>query len=280
MRYSVRNGVIGETSVKRLTATIRLMGQCVALAVMGSSLAPAFAADLSVKAPPPVAPVYDWTGFYIGAHVGGGWNSAAWYEDGTPSAPAALLGMPGFLDGTVNSVGVLGGGQAGFNYQIGHTVLGIEADGSGAHITGGTACFPEIAGTTQGCNTRVNALGTVTARIGTTYQNLLLYFLGGGAWEDERLQNVCNVCGPGGTSTSAVFSGVPWTWTMGVGVEYALPAGWSAFLQYNYMEFFRGRDLSFTGTGGAFTENIRETLNVVKLGVNYRFGWGAGPIRF
>jgi outer membrane immunogenic protein len=253
-----------------------LLGVSMYVAIL--AMGPALAADMSVKALPPI-PVYNWTGFYIGAHVGGGWHSAAWFEDGMPSSPGFALGLPGLRDGTVNSSGVLGGGQAGFNYQIGSTVLGIEADGSGARILGSTACFPELVGTVQGCSTRVNSLGTVSARVGTTYYNLLLYFLGGGAWENERLQNLCDVCGPGGTPSSAIYSGTPWGWTMGVGVEYALPAGWSAFLQYNYVEFFRGRDLNFAGTL-PFTENIRETLSVLKLGVNYRFEWGTGLMRY
>jgi outer membrane immunogenic protein len=77
---------------------------------------------------------------------------------------------------------------------------------------------------------------------------------------------------------NAEFSGTRYGATVGAGIEYALSANWSAFLQYNYMGFGR-RALVFhdtTGVGaGPFTEIIREDTHVIKVGVNYRFNWGS-----
>lgn len=231
---------------------------------------PTLAADISLQVPPPM-PVYNWTGFYIGAHGGGGWDRAAWIEDGLASSPGFGVAIPGSLDGTVNASGVLGGVQGGFNYQVGSIVFGIEADGSGAHVTGSTTCFTQLAAAAA-CSTSINAVGTLSARIGTSYNNLLLYILGGGARWSEKLQTLA------GTPGTATLSTTPLGWTIGVGVEYAMPAGWSAFVQYNYIDFFDPRDLAFSSTQppGFFTENIRENLSLLKIGVNYRFGWVPG----
>jgi outer membrane immunogenic protein len=240
---------------------------------------PALAADmpLPVKAPaPPPILVYNWSGIYVGVHLGGAWDSANWFEDATLSGSGGI-GPAGFHDAAVNSAGILGGGQAGFNYQTGWAVWGFQADGSGAGISGTAACFPEVVGTVQSCRTRVESLGTVTARVGAAFNNVLLYALAGGAWEHERLANPCNTCGPGGTANNSLFFGSPWGWTAGAGVEWAFSPQWSAFVQYNFMDFGR-RDLTFStapvGRLPLFTENVREDLSVVKVGVNYRFPWG------
>jgi outer membrane immunogenic protein len=257
-------GAAGLAIIRRAKREGARVSGILGIALCAVGAVPAVAADLSLQAPPPV-PVYNWTGFYAGAHVGGGWDRAMWTEDGSASSPAFGVVPPGFLDGTVNASGVLGGGQGGFNYQLGSTVFGVEADVSGAHITGSTTCFTALAGT--GCSSRINAVGTVSARVGTTYNNLLLYILGGGAWWNERFQTSGGVPGP------AAFSTVPLGWTLGVGLEYAISPQWSAFLQFNYIDFFDPRDLTFTGTPPpGFTENIRENLSVLKIGFNYRFG--------
>jgi outer membrane immunogenic protein len=86
------------------------------------------AADLAVEAPP-IAPVFTWTGCYIGAHLGGGWS------DDTVSVPSLLPG----ISVTGHTSGFLGGGQGGCNYQLGGSwLVGFEAEGSGADIKGNT----------------------------------------------------------------------------------------------------------------------------------------------
>jgi outer membrane immunogenic protein len=233
----------------------------------------AIAGDLSMGygAPPPI-PFYNWTGFYLGAHIGGGWNGTDWFEDATSSGSGGFA-TPGFEDGSVNASGFLAGGQAGFDFQTGWVVWGVQADGSWANITGSAGCFGEVVGTTQSCSQSVNGLGTITGRVGAAYNTFLFYFLAGAAWEHEQLQNTCVVCGPPPTLS---VSDTTWGYTVGLGLEWAFARNWSAFLQYNYADFGT-RDVSFAGV---FTENIRENMNIFKVGVNYRFEWGPGPIRY
>jgi outer membrane immunogenic protein len=233
---------------------------------------------LPLKSPPPlppVLPVFSWTGLYVGGHFGAGFGNIDWFEDASETAGG---GPVGFHDAAIDSAGVLGGAQLGFNYQSGWAVAGIQADASGAGIMGNTFCFPQFVGVTvQTCNSATGALGTLTARVGAAYDRSLFYVLGGWAWQDEKLQNFCAGCST--NPTNAAFSGVRSGYTLGAGIEYALPGNWSIFAQYNFIGFGT-QDLKFNtvlfapgfGPGTGFTENIRETINVVKAGINYKFG--------
>jgi outer membrane immunogenic protein len=237
--------------------------------------APAVAADMAVKAQPPLPlPPWSWTGFYVGGQIGGGWATTNWYEDASESGSSGI-GPVGFQDGSVHSSGPLGGGQVGFDYQVGWAVFGIQADADAANISGSAGCFSEAPLTTQSCTTKIDALGTVTGRVGAAFDRVLVYALGGWAWENEKLQNPCSGC----VTSNFVFSGSASGATLGAGIEYAFAQNWSAFLQYNYMGFGT-RDLAFTFAApavGLYTENVQESINVVKVGINYRFG-PYGPI--
>jgi len=238
------------------------------------AMGPATAADV-LSAPPP-APYYDWTGFYLGPHLGGIWDAVDWFEDSTTSGSGGLA-PSGFHDASVRASSFFGGGQGGWNYQTGWFVWGIEADAAASGLNRSAPCFPEVVGSVQSCSTKISALGTFTARIGVAYYNSLFYLVGGGAWEDEKLDNFCNVCGPGGTpSDGRYYQGIG-GWTAGAGIEYAFAGKWSAFLQYNYVGFGT-RDLTFLyqppniPLSGNYTELVRENVNIIKFGINYRFG--------
>jgi outer membrane immunogenic protein len=179
----------------------------------------------------------------------------------------------------------LGGGQIGYDWQNGWAVFGIQADADAAGIRGATSCFPEVASivgvisSQQSCATKIDALGTVTGRFGAAFDHTLYYVLAVFAWEHERLANPANVqtvAGP--TIADAEFSETRYGATVGAGIEYALGANWSAFLQYNYMGFGRRAQVltDATGVNPPFTEIIREDIHVVKVGLNYRFNWGPG----
>jgi outer membrane immunogenic protein len=247
-----------------------------ALATMG---APALAADMLVKKAPPRTPlpVWSWTGFYLGGHIGGGWAKSDWFEDFSQSAAGSPVG---FQDASINSAGLLGGGQVGFDYQTGWVVVGIQADADLASLKGTRGCFPTLGalGFPNSCTAHIESIGTATARMGAAFDRTLFYLLGGFAWEHERLDNTLLVLANG-----ASFLGRSVTtragWTVGGGLEYALTGNWSAFLQYNYMRFGT-RDLQFTTAVadgvGPFSEDIRDHIHVVKAGINYRFNWGPG----
>src|ERR1700759_4760268 len=107
--------------------------------------APAFAADLPMKAAPMMpAAVWSWTGFYIGAHVGAGWGETeSTITNIRASAPGiAAVSLPLNLTFNQNSrSGFLGGGQIGYNWQSGPIVFGVQADGAGLDVKGTDPCL-------------------------------------------------------------------------------------------------------------------------------------------
>jgi outer membrane immunogenic protein len=253
----------------------------VALAMLG---VPASAADMLVKkAPPrPPIPVWSWTGFYLGGHLGGAWAKSDWSEDAAVSGGGGPA--PGFPDASIKSSSFIGGGQVGFDYQTGWLVFGAQADADLANLKGTVSglaqnCFPQV-GAFQTCTTNIRSMGTVTGRVGAAFDRALVYVLGGFAWEHEKLENGCDTtCGTPILERSVTTRD---GWTIGGGLEYALAGNWSAFLQHNYM-FFGTRDLQFTtalanGTP-PFTEDVRDHIHVIKAGLNYRFNWAPMAVK-
>ena len=218
--------------------------------------APAFAADLPArtysKAPAYTAPqvVYNWTGFYIGGHVGG-----AFAGDNSLQGSDARF---------------LGGVQAGFDYQFApNWVVGAEAQyswlGGGSH---NGVIFP--AGTLVTGNT--DQLGSVTGRFGYTWGPALLYAKGGYAWRDSNNIGVSLAGAPVAfTTTGNRKDG----YTVGTGLEYMFAPNWSAKAEYQYYNF--GNTTFTGGTPEIVGARFRDDEHTVKAGINYRFGWG-GPV--
>jgi outer membrane immunogenic protein len=233
------------------------------VAALGILAAPAFAADIPVrqapmpaKAPAYVAPMFTWTGFYIGIHGGGGWGQKDWTE-------TTLL--PGLNEGAFDVSGWLVGGQIGANYQVGQWVFGIEGDGSYADINGSRTSL--ISPITIG--SKIEALATFTGRIGFAWDMVLIYAKGGGAWARENHTT-------SGAYVSS-FSEDRWGWTVGGGVEVAMNRNWSIRGDYAYIDFgtvgFTGIACTPTcGIGGtSYNEDIKQHLHVFKGALNYRF---------
>jgi outer membrane immunogenic protein len=205
----------------------------------------ATAADLSVaplyKAPPPaMAPAYNWSGFYIGVNGGGGWGHSNW------DASSDRIGLSGGLVG----------GTAGYNWQLGSAVLGIEGDIDWANLKGtnsSTLC-------PAGCSTSDSWLSTVRGRAGYAFGGVLPYVTGGLALGDIRAAT------PGFAGASNTSAG----WTAGGGIEFALPGNWSAKAEYLYVDL--GRFNCGVSCNGLPTDNVSMHDNVVRAGVNYRFG--------
>jgi outer membrane immunogenic protein len=204
----------------------------------------AHAADLSVaplyKAPPAqYAPTYNWTGLYLGLNGGGGWGESHWQGIGRTDLSGGLVG-----------------GTAGYNWQLGQAVLGLEGDIDWSHMTGTIVCPG------GSCTTSDSWLSTVRGRVGYAFDRFLPYVTGGLATGDIRAAAPGL---PGGTNTNA-------GWTVGGGVEVALPGNWSAKAEYLHVDlgaFNCGADC-----GGAPNENVSLRDDVFRAGVNYHFGWG------
>lgn len=204
-------------------------------AALLSLMTAASAADLAARPytkAPPISPAVNWSGFYIGAMGGYAFDSS---------------------DG-----GGFGGGTVGYNWQAGQFVFGIEVDAAGASIKDSQAGFIGIVPVTA--EDKIDALGSVTGRIGVAANAALFYAKGGYAWANNKL----SVTLPGVTSSdSHVHSG----YTIGGGVEYMFAPNWSAKAEYMFTHL---EGQTYTIFGVPFDSGTAE-FSSVKVGVNYHF---------
>lgn len=208
----------------------------------------AFAADLPRKGPP-VPTFYNWTGFYAGANAGYGWASGS----GTITMGAAS----GPVSGSGN--GFAGGLQAGYNYQIGSVVLGVEAD---AQYSAQKGNFDGRAGANVFTSkATVPWFATARARVGYAFDRTMVYVTGGGVYGESKIEGTSSTTGA--FSVSKQF----FTYTAGAGVETALWTRWTAKLEYLYI----GTPDHIPVPPG--TTNLTGTItsHFVRAGLNYRF---------
>ena len=210
------------------------------------------AADLPRKAPPMVvpAPVFSWTGFYIGINGGYGWAST----------------KNGFTEFDNASGGVFGV-QGGFNYQFvgSPIVIGIEADYQGANIKADGVFLGTLT------NVELERFGTVRGRLGFAWDRFLIYGTGGWAY---AAQTEISLGFPFFVSGSQELSG----WTAGAGIEWAFAPNWSAKIEYLHLDLkregFFGPEVNACLLGCSSGLNV----DIIRGGVNFRFGpWLAGP---
>jgi outer membrane immunogenic protein len=212
----------------------------------------ASAADISARpAAMPlafVAPPFSWTGFYVGANLGGGWASSTLSDSFT----GASLGN--------SSSGFVGGGQLGYNYQIGNFVLGPEWTFDGTSLNGS-----RTAGALRG-SANTNWMTTVAARFGVAANNWLYYGKAGGGWANNSgtLTNLNN-----GTQVSS--SNTNGGWLLGAGVEYAFAPRWSARLEYDYLKLNTWSVNSNLFAPNTDRFSVSRNIQTVLVGVNYRF---------
>ena len=218
--------------------------------------APAFAADLPAKtytkAPVYKAPeaIYNWTGFYIGGHIGGAFPGSSNLEN--------------------SDARFMGGVQGGIDYQFSNNwVIGAEAQYSWLTGNSGSGvAFP--GGTVATANT--DQLGSVTGRLGYAFGPTLLYAKGGYAWRDN---NNIGVTTGGVPVAFTVDQNHRDGYTVGAGIEYMFTPNWSIKGEYQYYNF---GNTSFTsGPAPIVGSRFHDDEHTVKLGINYRFGWG-GPV--
>jgi outer membrane immunogenic protein len=280
-----------------------------ATTVLGLLAVPAMAADLGpfYRAPLPI-PVLPWTGFYVGATLGGGWTDDNVAESATATFcnPALCGGGPSFSGAlaaavpgsfTTSHAGFVAGGEFGYNWQAGPFVLGFEADLSGATISAGSiangasgvAGFPaNIVAVSASANAKVDYLGTVRARAGYLVMPPLLAYMTaglayGGASSNttlvEHVDGPC-ACGPfpavaGSTSTPRVG------WTAGGGVEYMFAPQWTVKAEYLYYDLgsvtyalppiAQSSDVGVPFFGATAASRVTFTGNVARAGVNFIF---------
>jgi outer membrane immunogenic protein len=311
-------------------------------ATLGALIGPASAADLArpVYRRPVVvaAPIYTWTGFYVGGNVGYSSGHARTDIAGTATTfffPPVFANPSNFAFAGSNTAalqGVIGGGQVGYNHQFSpRWVLGFEADiqgsgerGSSAFVNpfSGPLCVNAIApppvctfnfdlkGTAAtSYEAKIEWFGTVRGRLGFLVNDqVLIYGTGGLAYGWVKLSGVTNVNGfavnpidqsvftfaAPGTSVFGA-SNIRAGFAVGGGIEgkcsYLLPAGWTWKLEYLYVDLGSFDTVSpfppgnptlptapETPFSGPMTTHTRFTDNIVRVGLNYKFGYAAAPV--
>lgn len=246
---------------------------------------PAFAADLPLKAPPPIVAAWNWSGFYIGGHGGYGWGHDSLSDLNDPFFSGKF---PTFISTGFDPKGALGGLQAGANWQAGAIVGGLEGDLSFADIKGSSLGVPAPSVTpgliSTGSTTNSGAfdlLGSGRGRLGyLATPNVLLYGTGGLAWTrfvqntDQTALNAF-VPPPGNFGLFQSSSVPSWRfgWAAGVGAEARLfDTNWLARLEYLHYDFGNSGSASspvVAMPSSHSTGNL--TLDVVRAGLSYKF---------
>jgi opacity protein-like surface antigen len=243
------------------------------------SASAATAADVPAVLKAPAAPaVYNWTGIYLGGHVGYGTGMKDWNSF--------------IFDYPVR--GFLGGGQIGFNQQVGNWVFGIEADASWTNLKGDQTIFlgaPTASSIGVGrTTTSIDRMATVAGRLGFAQDRWLVYVKVGAAWAHEThtfntdQANLAPIPGPITFGTNVAGSQDRFGVMLGFGSEFALWGNWSFKSQYNFIDLPNGL-VRMTGTRtflGVVTPStqsseIHQAIHLAKFGLNYRFGPDAPP---
>ena len=248
----------------------------VTIALVAMSSIPAVAADLRAKpapvykAAPALAAPYNWTGLYVGGQVGYQWSA----EDHTiSSSGTTTVGPFPFA-----SKGAVYGGHAGFNWQFGQWVAGIEGDYEGSSVDGFTAVAPLGLASTFAFDQKWQA--SLRGRLGWAWwDGGMVYATGGIAW--SKFDNVGIFDVTGARTTDIWSSGTLTGWTIGAGVEWAFSPSWpnlTGRVEYRYTDF---GDFTFASVAvpGATVLTDKLTFHTVRIGLSYRFGdWGKGPM--
>ena len=251
-----------------------------------SALAADLPAPVYTKAPVYVDPGYNWTGFYLGGNLGYSWGRSSDTSTFTNGAGTLLSTSVG----RSNLDGVVGGGQAGYNWQMQSWVWGLEGDIQGTGERGSRdiscatgLCTPSTVTTTTTTTItpgaaipatltqKIDWFGTVRARGGVLVTPRVLFYATGGL-------------AYGQVNTSESISGSPFSasdirvgYTVGGGIEGAIGGNWTAKLEYLFVDLGRTSGSFATAIpasgGGTLASNYSShvTDNVLRFGVNYNF---------
>src|SRR5262245_39616926 len=228
----------GSTSASKGTMRSSIFGS-VALMSIGACIA-AYAADIPLKEPPVPEPPYNWSGPYIGANFGGAW------ADSSLKIPGNNLygGLTEFI----------AGGQAGYNFQAGHLLFGVEGDFDRAIFSHPALLTPTIA------SVRQNWIGTIAGRVGLVEDRWLIYGKVGSGWVNSNaILNFPGVSWSGSNTSSG--------WLVGGGIEFGFKSNWTIKVEYDYLAL------------GNWTPTVASTqlnrdVQMVKFGLNYKFDSG------
>jgi outer membrane immunogenic protein len=235
--------------------TMKPLVFCAAAALAIAVAAPAFAADLPARVytkAPPVAAVYNWTGFYVGVNGSYIENHSSWDVGPAPFA----------FDGRNRGTGFFGGAQAGYNYQVGTWVFGVEALGDWGDLNN----WYDNVGAGRSNRSRIDSFGLFTGRLGYALNNALFYAKGGGAAVHDKYE----VFDTGTLATLGTATETRWGAAAGAGIEVAFSENWSVSAEYVHA-FLDHRTLTFNTVPLTTPYNIRQDVDLVAFHLNYSF---------
>jgi outer membrane immunogenic protein len=242
-----------------------LLLSTVALAALTGS---AFAADLPSRKEAPVyippAPAFTWTGFYIGADIGGSFGSTSLHSDWT-----------GWNSHSLDTSGVMGGGYVGYNYQLNQNfVLGVEGDfqGTSESANYGWTITPVntiavLPSTAYTLHTSLDWLASINGRLGVSYDRALFYAIGGAAWA-QGSTSLSAITSTGVFVNSASHNSSLSGFDVGAGVEYAFTPNWLGRVEYRYYDF---GNYNLTAWGSLTPIREQTSVNTVRVGLAYLF---------
>lgn len=268
-----------------------VLGVATAIMVSGSAMAADIGARIPTKAPPVMAPVWSWNGFYLGVNAGYGFGN----DSGVSTTGQAVGNVQTVADGArapfvpLERDGFLGGAQIGYNWQTGGFVFGLEADiqytdfkDSVNAVTTGVL-FPGVRN--NNFSHELEYLGTARGRIGYAFDRTLFYVTGGLAYGGVKSEAAFFSPQPGNVlqfagTTDELRTG----YTVGGGIEHAFWQNWSAKIEYLYYDLGdttvavnRIATAVPLGIGTGYDSTFRNDGHIVRAGLNFRFG-GGDPI--
>jgi outer membrane immunogenic protein len=245
----------------------------------------AFAAEPLPPPPLPPPPVFTWTGFYVGAQVGGAWGSGSGNFTGFDPFTGAFINSS--IGGTPS--GVIGGGHVGYQAQINQWVLGVEGSVDGSSLKKDVnAALPNfLGGALLRTHTTADIQGSIRGKIGIAWDRFMIYGTGGVAFAGLNT-DVDIASGGFVTAGGAVIppffasnsiSKTRVGWTAGGGAQYALTPNWWVFAEYRFSDFGTIRNGAFPNlpNGVIFNGSRRLQENQVQAGLSYKFDWYTPP---
>jgi outer membrane immunogenic protein len=247
---------------------------------------PADAADIAVPgrtyypASPPPPAIYDWTGIYVGGHIGGGMLVDSVSQNGisaTSVCGAAGCNLAG--TGSLRPAGVIGGLQVGANYEFAPWVVGIEGTWTDSAIQGNTLipCACVIAATTTAITqerftSQAQWFAALTGRAGYAANDWLFYAKAGGAWMRVRYTEDLLTAG-GVTAATQNLNDNRTGFTVGAGIEFGLVENISAKVEYDFYDF-GSKNYNFAAITPV---TVKSDVHTLTVGLNYKFNWSGGP---
>ena len=242
---------------------MRQLSFIVAASTLACLSQPSMGADMALQAPRVSG--YNWSGFYAGANIGGGWSHARW--DNTANTTLFGDAVPGNNFGQ-NLSGLIGGAQAGYSFQNGSWVFGVEAlfdffGVQGTHSSSFGAADDQL-------KAEINSFLIACGRIGYAWSNMLAYGKAGYALAQVRASVNDSVAPTTGSGNDTQWRSGP---TVGAGFEYGFTRQVSFAVEYDYIRLNSG-SYQLGGGVGSYAWNINaRDVHLLMAKVNYRFDW-------